>query len=252
MREKRMKLKIAAGLMLLITAAMPLTGKGARSLAETGLAETYDFYIGGLKAGEMTVAAVFGREDYQATGEFRTTGIIGFFADTEMQARTFGRIDSHGLTPVRFTSIKRKKGDEQFVEISFSKSGPSSLQAAPEFRSKPWSIKAGDQHGTTDPLSAILTALAPAPANALCNQRIEAFDGKHRFAFDIGSPERAGKDIRCKGSYIRLAGFKPKKMREHGRQPLTLNWEPRADGLFQVVRMVSEGEFGSVVMRVRD
>jgi hypothetical protein len=252
MREQHMKLKIGAALMLLITAAMPLTGAGARSPAETVLAVTYDFYIGGLKAGEMTVAAVFGREDYQATAEFRTTGIIGFFADTELQARTLGRVESHGLTPVRFTSIERKKGNEQFVEISFSKGGPPSLQAAPEFRSKPWSIKAGDQRGTTDPLSAILTALAPASANTVCNRRIEAFDGKHRFAFAIGSPVRVGENIRCEGAYIRLAGFKPEKMRERGRQPLTLNWKQRADGLFQVVRLISEGEYGAVVMRVRD
>lgn len=245
-------LRSAAALMVFLAMAQPSADAKIHPPAVSDLTVVYDLFFGGFRAGEMTIAAAFGPDGYRADADFRTTGIVGLFVDTQMRVETVGRVDESGLVPVFFKSEEREDEDEQYVEISFSEAGPSSVRAAPEFRIRPWSIEARDQRGVTDPLSAVLIALAPAPAEAVCDKRIEAFDGKRRFAFDLASPERDGDRIRCDGVYLRLAGFKPKTIRKRGRQPFKLYLEQRPDGRFQVVRLVGETEYGVAVMRLRD
>jgi hypothetical protein len=237
---------------LLLIVAAPAATPGTRPSPVSNLAAVYDFYFGGFWAAEMEIAAVFGPDVYQAGADFRTKGIVGFFDDTHLRAETVGRIVAGGLTPQRYRSDEREDDDEQSIEVSFSENGPSTVHAVPEFKNKPWSVEVQDQHGATDPLSAVLIALAPRPANAVCGRHIEAFDGRRRFAFDIAPPEHNGDRILCDGVYIRLAGFKPKTMRERARQPFTIYLTERADGVFQVERLVSETKYGVAVMRLRD
>ena len=118
--------------------------------------------------------------------------------------------------------------------------------------SGPWSIDPSDQHGATDPLSAVLMAFTPGPADSVCEQRVVVYDGKHRFALEIDPPLRDGARIRCDAMYVRLAGFKPKWMGKRAQRPFTLFWEQRADGLFEVVRAVGESSFGPVILLLRE
>jgi len=246
-----MRSKIAAGALVLSVLLAPASF-GAGAPVVPGMTATYDFFFGGLRAGEMTVSADFGAEAYRAGAEFRTTGIAGLLSDTEMTVSTEGRVGAAGLTPVRFTSNERENRDVRVVEVDFSGGGPSSVSAEPAFKTKPWSIDARDQQGAIDPLSAILHALAPATAEKACNRRVEAFDGEHRFAFEFGPPQRSGDGLTCEGAYIRVAGFKPSKMSDMPMLPLHLRLEERPDGLYQLVSLRSELKYGVVVMQLRD
>ena len=234
-----------------LSAVLAITAAGAGGPAVPGMVAAYDFYFGGLRAGELTVSADFGPEAYSAGAEFRTTGIAGLFSDTEMKVATEGRVGSAGLTPVRFTSNERDEGDLQVVEVAFSGSGPTAVSAEPAFKPKPWSIEARDQRGAVDPLSAILHALAPAPAEQACNRRVEAFDGERRFAFEFGPVSHNGEMLTCEGAYVRLAGFRPSKMQNLPRLPLHMTLARRPDGLYQLVQLESEMKYGTVVMRLR-
>ncbi len=242
--------RIAAGA-LVLSAVLAKAALGAGTPPVPDMAATYDFYFGGLRTGELTVSADFGAEAYRAGAEFRTTGLAGLFADTEMTVATEGRVGAGGLTPVRFTSNEREDSDVRVVEVDFSGSGPTAVSAEPAFKPKPWSIAPGDQRGAVDPLSAILHALAPASAGEACNRRIEAFDGEHRFAFEFGPPQVSGDTLTCEGAYIRVAGFNPRKMEQQSRMPLRLSLAKRPDGLYQVVELTSEIKYGVVVMRLR-
>lgn len=242
---------IGAAGAILLSGVLAAAAAGAGGPAVPGLAATYDFYFGGLRAGELTVSADFGPDAYSAGAEFRTTGIAGLFSDTEMKVATEGRIGSAGFTPVRFTSNERDEGDLRVVEVAFSGSGPTTVRADPAFKRKPWSIEARDQQGAVDPLSAILHALAPAPAEQACNRRVEAFDGERRFAFEFGPVSREGDTLTCEGAYVRLAGFRPSKMQKLPRLPLHMTLARRADGLYQLVQLESKMRYGTVVMRLR-
>ena len=217
------------------------------------LVAAYDVYFGGLRAGELTVAASFGAGDYRADATFRGRGIIGLFMDTELEAETVGRLEAGALVPIRFRSLEREAGREKRrIEVTFTADRPQAVRAAPPFPKRPWSIDPRQQKGTTDPLSAIIALLLPQSPAEVCGQRLEAFDGRRRFAFDLEPAADVRGHVRCDGIYLRLAGFSPRKMkRDRARIPFTLHFRTRADGTSEVVRLVGDTRYGTVVMKLR-
>jgi hypothetical protein len=222
---------------------------------------TYDLYLGGIWAGEMTIDADFGhdsggREAYRAGVSAHTAGIIGFFFHAGVEAEAVGRIDAAGLSPVRFTADAYEPRRRQQVEISYEGGSPASVVAEPAYRTRPWSISLDGQSGIADPLSAAFEALAPAGPDAICNRTADIFDGERRWAIEIGAPHleggREGGRIRCDAAYVRIAGFKPKLMGAAARRPLALFFEDRGDGLFHVVRVTGQTWIGLVVLLLRE
>ncbi len=238
---------------LLVAAAVlaPASGARTRPPAVAGLEAIYDFYLGGIWAGKLTVGAAFGAENYYASSALRTAGIVGFFYDLAFEAEVVGRINADGLSPEYYSSSSRDPKRQEFVEIAFVDGTPASSRVVPARRVRPWSIDPRDQGGAVDPLSALLAAFAPAPANAVCEQRVDVYDGRRRFALEVGLRQHEGIGIRCDAMYVRLAGFKPKWMGKRARRSFTLFLEKRADGLFEIVRAVIDTSFGPAILRLR-
>ena len=252
----------AAMLSAMLTGA---TGGKAQPPAVAGINATYDFYLGGIWAGEITLDADFGSgfdPDSGGGGSYRagvtahTAGIVGFFFRAGIEAETVGRIDASGLSPVRFTANTYERQRRRMVEISYDAGSPASVVAEPAYRPRPWSISLRDQPGIADPLSATFEALAPATADAICNQTADIFDGERRWAIEIGPPRpEGGSDgdrIRCDAVYVRIAGFEPKLMGAKARRPLALFFADRGDGLFHLVRAAGETWFGLAVLLLRE
>jgi hypothetical protein len=247
----------------------PVTGGKAWPPAAVSHNATYDFYLGGIWAGEMTLDAEFGSDldgggTYRAGITARTAGIVGFFFTAGVEAETVGRVGATGLSPVRFTADAYERRHRQLVEISYDDGTPASVMAEPAYRIRSWSIDSHDQRGIADPLSAALEALAPAAADAICSQTADIFDGERRWAIEIGPPrpeggrEAKGEDggegggIRCDAVYVRIAGFKPALMGERARRPFALFFEERGDGLFHAVRAAGRTSFGPAVLLLRE
>ncbi len=239
---------------LLVASTVLALASGARtqSPAVAELEAVYDFYLGGIRAGKLTVSAAFGTESYYASSALRTTGIVGFFYDLAFEAEVVGRINTGDLSPEHYSANLRDPKRQEFVEISFADGTPLLSRVEPARRVRPWSINPRDQRGTTDPLSAVLMAFTPGPADAVCEQRVDVYDGRRRFALEVGPRQREGTRIRCDAMYVRLAGFKPKRMGKRAWRPFTLFLEERADGLFEVVRAVGETSFGPVILLLRE
>jgi PAS domain-containing protein len=238
--------------MVVAAVLTPASGAQPRLPTVAGLEATYDVYLSGIWAGNLTVGATFGAESYSASSELRTSGIVGFFYDLAFEAEVVGGIDTGGLAPEHYKSSSRTPKREEVVEISFIDGSPRSMRVEPARRVRPWSIDPGDQHGATDPLSAVLTAFTPGPADTICEQRVVVYDGKHLFALEIGPPQRDGARIRCNAMFVRLAGYKPKKMGKRAWRPFKLFLEERDDGLFEVVRAVGESKYGPMTLLLRE
>jgi hypothetical protein len=238
---------------LLIAAAVLAPASGARTQppAVAEMEAVYEFYLGGLWAGELAVSASFGAGNYNANSELRTTGIVGFFYKLAFDAAVVGRVSPDGLFPERYTSDTSSPKRQQSIEIAFKDGAPVTSRVRPVRRVKSYSINPRDQSGTVDPLSALLTAFTPAPGDAVCEQRVDVYDGRRRFALEIEQPKRERTRIRCEANYIRVAGFKPKWLGENAARPFTLFFEERADGLFEVVRAVIDTPYGAAILRLR-
>ena len=252
--------RMLGGLLLAAAMLTPVTGGKAQPPAVASHNATYDFYLGGIWAGEMTFEANFssdfdGGGIYHAEITARTAGIVSFFFKAGVEAETVGRIGAAGLSPVRFTADAYERRRRRLVEISYDDGSPASVVAEPAYRLRPWSISARGQPGIADPLSAAFEALAPAAADAICSQTADIFDGERRWAVEIGPPRHeagSGGRIRCDAVYVRIAGFKPKLMGERARRPFALFFEDRGDGLFHVVRAAGKTSFGLAVVLLRE
>lgn len=241
---------VVMSLGLALATAAPAAGGGARAPAPGAFQAGYDIHVGGMWVGELALEARVQAREYRAEASFRTTGLVGFFLETDWIGETTGRVAAGALVPVRYAA---GSGDgEERREVAFSDGDPVSVSAEPPLEEKPWSIDAAEQSGTVDPVTALLSVLAPGPRRALCGRRIEVFDGRHRFAFELDRPEPRGDGARCSGAHVRLAGYEPEKMGENARQPVTFSLSRRADGRDQVTRLQAETSLGMGVMSIRD
>jgi hypothetical protein len=238
--------------MLAVAMLTPTLSGMAQPPVVANYSATYDFYLGGIWAGTMTVDAEFNGGDYHGGVSARTAGIVGIFFRAGVEAKTVGRVDASGLLPERFTADAYEYRHRQMVEISYAEGAVTSVMAKPAYRVRPWSISSRDQPSVADPLSAAFEAFAPASAEALCSQTAQVFDGARRWAVEVGPPVREGRRIRCDAAYVRIAGFKPKLMGDRARRPFALFFEERGDGLFHVVKAIGQTSFGLAVLLLRE
>ena len=210
----------------------------------------YDLYVGGIKAGELALDANFSGDRYRARSVLRTAGIVGAVYDASFTAETQGVVGPGGLVPRRFTADATSEGDAQEVDVTYAGRTPAIVRANPPFKPKPWEIEPQDQVGTLDPISAALTALAPMPRGAICNRTVDIFDGRRRYAVDLGKPAADGERVKCHAVYRRVAGYKPKELRE--KIEFNVWFEERPDGLMHVVRAAGESLLGLAVLLLRE
>ena len=212
----------------------------------------YDFYLGGIKAGELAIDADMQGDRYHATSILKTAGIVGFVYKASFEAETEGLLTPDGFEPVRFQADSRMRKKEQRVEMRYANNAPREVLAQPKFDPRPWQVDPTQQVGALDPITAAISALAPMPKADICNRTVEIFDGRRRYAIDLGSPVKDGKRIKCKAMYRRIAGFKPKMMKKRPKFPFNIWYEERADGLAHVVRGAGDSMFGLAVILLRD
>jgi hypothetical protein len=211
---------------------------------------TYDLYLGGIRAGELTIDARFSGERYTATSVMRTAGVVGGLYKASFEAETEGSLGAGGLRPERFRATAQSYGDRQRVEMTYRGAAPESVRAEPAFVPKPWQIEPADQVGTLDPVSAAVAALAPAPAAKLCERSIEIYDGRRRYALDLGEPKAEGERISCPALYRRVAGYKAKELK--ATIDFTVWFEERPDGLAHLVRAAGDSMLGVAVVLLRE
>ena len=211
---------------------------------------TYDLYLGGIRAGELTIDARFSGDRYRATSVMRTAGIVGALYKASFDAETEGSLSAAGLRPQRFRAMAQSYGDRQKVEMTYRGRTPERVSADPDFVPKPWQIEPADQAGTLDPVSAALAALAPAPAAEICDRSVEIYDGRRRYALDLGRPEADGARMSCAALYRRVAGYKAKELKE--TIAFTAWFEERPDGLAHLVRAAGDSMLGLAVVLLRE
>ncbi len=240
-----------ASLLVFLAALAPASGT-ASPPAVDAFASDYGIFVGGVRVGEVTLDARVEAGSYWADATFRTAGIVAFFVDEHWRGETEGRIAHDRPLPVSYLSVQERDKGDKVREVTFRLGEPAAVEADPPMDDKPWSIDPADQAGAVDPPTAVMMILSPAEGPAMCGRRIEVYDGKHRFAFDIGQARRDGDRFVCNGIHMRLAGYKPEKMGRDARRDFKLYVEERDDGLHQVVRVTTDTPLGTAVMVPRD
>ncbi len=238
---------LAAAAVVLATPAM-----AEKPSTPPTLVKVYDLFLGGIKGGEMAIVTWISDESYHAEAVMRTAGVVGLVYNASFTATSEGAITPDGYTTERFKAQSAMYEKSQYVEMTYDGAAPASVYADPPFVPKPWEIEPTAQSGTIDPITAAITALAPMPVEQLCRRSVEIFDGRKRYAVELGAPEPDQGRIRCPAVYRRIAGFKPKQMRETPEFPFSVWFEVRDDGLAHVKRAAGDSMFGIAVVLARD
>jgi hypothetical protein len=246
--------RLAAGcLVLALGAASPGAGAMAGGdRAEGSFRGVYDVHVGGLKAGEFAFEARLDGAGYRARLTGRTAGFVEMLYRLSFEAETQGAVTPGGLVPSLYTADAVERGTPRTVELSYDGGEPASLAVRPPFEPEPWRLDPIEQTGSKDPVSALLSGLALQSADALCERRVEVFDGRRRYAISFGTPEPAGEGrIRCPALYSRVAGFEPDRMAEPD-WPFAVWFEEGTDGFWHASRAEVELSLGTLVVRLRD
>lgn len=240
----------AALVSMVLACLLGAAAQAAQVTLHRPVSTIFDLYLGGIRIGELSVNARMEGDRYRAASTMRTAGVVGALYAASFVAETEGTVGPRGLAPRRFVADTRAGGDVQAVEMRYEGPTPAQVKADPPFKPKPWEIRPEKQAGTVDPITAALMALAPAPVESLCRKTVDIYDGRRRYAVDLGAPVAEGERIRCPAVYRRIAGYKPKELKEG--YELDIWFEERADGLAHVVRAAGESGFGLAVMMLRE
>ena len=218
---------------------------------------TYDFYLAGLPVAVAKLQARIDDERYNAVTALKTVGVVGFFFDTEMVSSVDGaRIEGNALLPALFEMRWRTKEDGQNVRMLFSDDAPESVEASPPFKKKSYEVDPTNQTGALDPMSAIVAAFLPGSVENVCQRTLPVFDARKRFDVRftkrLREYEKGGQQlIECQGEYVRLAGFKPKMMKQ-ARFGFKIRFAVQPDGSARATRIWGDTHFGIAVALLRD
>lgn len=209
--------------------------------------QVYDVYFRGIKGGTLSVATKVDGTRYQAQGKVQSRGLAQLFSPFAFSGNAVGRTSSDGaLVPASYagTSVDGKK--KRVVKMRYSGDRLSRLSYTPEPRKRSWSISPSDQRGTRDPISATAEILQRAPAGEACGRTIEVFDGSKRSRLKLSKRKKSGNLWRCDGVYSRVAGFRPKDMREKKNFKFAVYYRETKDGMMRAEKFESETLFGMV------
>ena len=223
----------------------------AVALAPLGAAAeeaTFDFYISGIRAGEMTLDIETRDGDYAAASRIDAAGVVGLLVSFYYDGMAEGRLGGDGkVVPRRFVANSKSPRAERHTEIDWKDGTPSRVSVEPPRKSGP---DPAYQGGTLDPISAGVAILRDAAPEAVCDTSVDVFDGSRRSRLTLAKPVAEGDALVCAGTYSRLEGeaHTLSSQREYGFE---IVFRRNASGVAQLERIETKTNFGLAVVERR-
>ena len=221
-------------------------------LGATGAAKAqdavFDFYISGLKAGEMTMSARNTSEGYTARSSIRAAGAVGLVANFFFDGEASGRIVGGKVSPVRYEANSKSPRAERRTVMDWKDGVPVYVSVVPPRGSAP---DPATQGGTLDPVSAGLALLGDAAAGSVCDASVDVFDGSRRSRFSLGAPVAKDGAVVCAGAYSRIEG-EAQSMSSQREFPFEVTFREGGDGVARLERVETRTQFGKAVLERRN
>lgn len=210
-----------------------------------------------LPVADITLAARLTEGDYSAAATFRSSGLLRWFDDTDIQANSIGYRRATGLAPYRYEHVNFASEKGRVVGIDFvdSRAVP---DVNPPFSSmgEPPASDA-ERDGALDPISVMLgLALAlPGDRATPCSGTLPVFDGKARYDLrfvNVGVDQvrtRAwqGEAVRCQAFVEPVSGYDPgdRPSEEETARPVNI-WLAPIGEMFVPVRFRAATRIGDI------
>lgn len=182
----------------------------------------YTGYFLGIEVMKADLAANASNGAYEAGGIFRTSGLAGWFDDTDIEVRTFGALDAAGVAPRMYQHMNHASSKNRTVAIDFE-GGVAEPVVTPDFGSHgdpPPSVE--DLTGAIDPISTFVAISMGSGAEPCARDDIRVFDGKQRYDLrfeavgmeDVDVRGYEGPALHCHIFYTPVSGYDPEDLAE--------------------------------------
>ncbi|MGA7675604.1 MAG: DUF3108 domain-containing protein [Rhizomicrobium sp.] len=193
----------------------------------SGLALGMTIYAGGITIGKVDMDAKIVGDNYHVVSNLETSGVVNAFWQSEIQASSSGKIESHLLQPTLYDSFYTGHTEKhQEVSLSYEGGTPVRLYANPPYSTTGYDVKPEDKKSTFDPLSAVvyIASGVGADANNPCSVLAPVYDGRRRYNIELTKVKDTtvkmdnglykGPALLCTIKYKQLSGFKPRVLKD--------------------------------------
>lgn len=233
--------RMFAGPILAIAATMlPLRAASAEA--------TFDFYISGIRAGELMLDITTGEGSYTAASRIDAAGVIGLLVSFYFDGEASGRLNGDGsVVPRRYVANSKSPRAERHTEIDWENGTPSRVSVEPPRKSAPDPTQQG---GTLDPISAGVAILRDAAPEKVCDASVDVFDGSRRSRLTLSKAVEKDNALICAGTYSRIEGeaHTLSSQREYGFEVV---FRRNGSGEAQLQRIETRTNFGLAVVERR-
>ncbi len=221
----------------------------AAALAAPARAETstFDFYIAGIKAGEVTLDLSEAKGTYQAKSRIEAAGIIGALVTLSYNGSSSGRLTQRGPVPEAFQAHSITPRTDRRTRIDWKDGVPVSVSVEPARKKAPDPAKQG---GTLDPVSAAFAVLRDLPRDQLCDKTLMVFDGSRLSRLRLEPARDAGATFTCEGKYARVEG-EAHSLSSQREFPFQLVYAEQPDGVGRLQRIETRTNFGVATLERR-
>lgn len=216
----------------------------------------YKVWLGGIKVADAHFTVTADGDSYQGVLALSSDGVLDWFTEATIRSEATGGFSGDdAFAPDRFVFRSEIDNQPQAVDLIYRDGGPDSVVAEPPFDPRPWEIAPSAQNGALDPISAVVSAFFPADAGEICDRTLDIYDGRRRYEIALTDEVKRETDdgvleVDCVARWRRVAGFKPKQMRQPGYD-FTVRFEVSEDGVTTPVRAWAETEFGALIAVAR-
>jgi hypothetical protein len=209
---------------------------------------TFDLYISGIRAGEMTLKSVEKGGSYSAASRIQAAGFIGKLAKFFFDGTAKGSIRGDGVViPSTYVAESKSSRADRHTEIDWKNGTPTRVSVEPPRNTAP---DPAAQGGTLDPVSAGFALLRDARPGKICNMTVDIFDGSRRSRLKLGKPVENDKEYVCAGKFSRIKGEAHNAVSKR-EFPFEVVFRKNGDGAAQLKRIQTQTKFGKAVVERR-
>ena len=229
----------------LVLAILPFAALATPAICDPStLSVGYSIAFWNIPFGHTNYDGTLGPKSYSAKAHFETSGVIGVFWKSVIDATVNGDIGGQTISPSIYDSYSRNRNRPlQQVKLTFQDDDPSTV-ADPPYSLTNFPVTEEQKKGAIDPMSAITSILSGETATGAnpCGNAVKVFDGRRRydinFTYIKDEPVKLNTGIYngdahlCQIHYKQIAGYDQKLIRQ-GR--------PFPDTFMDVVNLPSTG-----------
>lgn len=208
-------------------------------------AAQFDVSLGALNVGVFWIDGSTSSQAYTTTAGFRSTGLVGEFANIQVGMQARGRVRAGQFAPDQYREevvLGRQKAATQMLYsegvpvVTGTKLGMEDATPA----------NPDAQTNTLDPLSATFALLRDQSRDGLCETERYMFDGARRTRVEMTTLQQKGDDLLCTGQFRRIDGYSDRDLRRSGVVEVSVLYRAVEDGFVAI-----EARFSSLRGTVR-